>query len=475
MTHDFGFLPIPRRLRYDPEKPFRFGLVLNVLFGFASTFTVANLYYCQPLLIQFSVSFNVDYNRVARIPTLLQAGYATGILLISPLGDLVRRRQLIIFLALISASLTIGLAITPNLVVFETLSFIIGVVSVTPQIMIPLAADLAPPERRASAISVVMSGLLFGILIARVIAGILAQFTSWRVVYYFAIGVQYLVLVASYFVIPDYPAKNKDMSYWSILRTMAKFAYTEPILVQACLVNLASCACFTNFWVTLTFLLGGPPYFYSTLAIGLFGLIGIFGVACGPMVGRVIDRLIPWYASLVAVLALLCFQAIQVGAGDISVAAIVVVIMGLDVFRQMLQMSLATSVFSISAAARARLNAVFVLSLFIGQLMGTAAGTQVFTTYGWRPAAALNLGFYAWILGVIMLRGPHCARFTWFGFEGGWEARKSVVEARVKAAEGGADGKDMESGGTTTPQVEPGKEKTPPSIEALERAVQDEK
>ncbi|KAJ7607119.1 major facilitator superfamily domain-containing protein [Mycena polygramma] len=453
MSHDFGFLPIPRRLRYDSEKPFHFGLVLNVLFGFASTFIVANLYYCQPLLIQFSESFGVDYNRVSRIPTLLQAGYATGILLISPLGDLVRRRQLIIFLALISASLTIGLAVTPNLVVFETLSFLIGVVSVTPQIMIPLAADLAPPERRASAISVVFSGLLFGILIARVLAGIIAQFTSWRVVYYLAIGVQYLVLVASYFVIPDYPAKNKHLSYWGILRTMAKFAFTEPILIQACLINLASSACFTNFWVTLTFLLGGPPYLYSTLAIGLFGLIGIFGVACGPIVGRLIDRLVPWYASLVSTFALLGFQAIQVGAGDVSVAAIVVVIMGLDVFRQMLQMSLATSVFSISAAARARLNAIFVLSLFIGQLMGTAAGTQVFTTYGWRPAAALNLGFYGWILGVIMLRGPHCARFTWFGFEGGWEARKSVVDARKTAAMPGTgeSGKDLESGGTSTP------------------------
>ncbi|KAJ6471752.1 major facilitator superfamily domain-containing protein [Mycena vitilis] len=455
MSHDFGFLPIPQRLRYDSEKPFHFGLVLNVLFGFASTFIVANLYYCQPLLIQFSESFGVDYNRVSRIPTLLQAGYATGILLISPLGDLVRRRQLIILLALISASLTIGLAVTPNLVVFETLSFLIGVVSVTPQIMIPLAADLAPPERRASAISVVFSGLLFGILIARVLAGIIAQFTSWRVVYYLAIGVQYLVLVASYFVIPDYPAKNKHLSYWGILRTMAKFAFTEPILIQACLINLASSACFTNFWVTLTFLLGGPPYFYSTLAIGLFGLIGIFGVACGPVVGRMIDRLVPWYASLVSTVALLGFQAIQVGAGDVSVAAIVVVIMGLDVFRQMLQMSLATSVFSISAAARARLNAVFVLSLFIGQLMGTAAGTQVFTTYGWRPAAALNLGFYGWILGVIMLRGPHCARFTWFGFEGGWEARKSVIDAREKAATPGPGevGRDLESGGTSTPRV----------------------
>ncbi|KAK7001805.1 putative transporter YgaY [Favolaschia claudopus] len=456
MTHEFlGFVPIPRRLRYDPQKPFHFGIVLNVLFGFASTFIVANLYYCQPLLIQFSESFQVDYNSVARIPTLLQAGYATGIVLISPLGDLVRRRELILFLAILSGTLTIGLAITNSLVVFEILSFIIGAVSVTPQIMIPLAADLAPPERRASALSVVMSGLLFGILIARVIAGILAQFTSWRVVYYFAIGVQYLVLIAGYLLIPDYPAKNKNMSYLSILRTMAKFAYTEPILVQASLINLASCACFTNFWVTLTFLLGGPPYFYSTLTIGLFGLIGIFGVACGPLVGRLVDRLVPWYASLVAVFAATAFQAIQVGAGGVSVGAIVVVVMGLDVFRQMLQMSLATSVFSISAAARARLNAIFVLSLFIGQLMGTAAGTKVFTKYGWRAAAALNLGFYGWIIIIMLLRGPHCKRYTWFGFEGGWEARKSVVDARGNKLNGDCDAdkeKDLESGGTTTPQ-----------------------
>ncbi|KAF7357362.1 putative transporter YgaY [Mycena sanguinolenta] len=471
MTHDFGFLPIPQRLRYNPQKPFHFGLLLNVLFGFASTFTVANLYYCQPLLIQFSNSFGVNYNRVSRIPTLLQAGYATGILLISPMGDLVRRRQLILLLALLSGSLTIGLAVTNNFVVFEILNFVIGVVSVTPQIMIPLAADLAPPERRASAISVVMSGLLFGILIARVIAGILAQFTSWRVVYYFAIGVQFLVPLAGYFLIPDYPAKNREMTYWDTLRTMAKFAYTEPILVQACLVNIGSCACFTNFWVTLTFLLGGPPYFYSTVTIGLFGLVGVFGVACGPLVGRFVDKLIPWYASIVASIAATCFQAIQVGAGDVSVGAIVVVIMGLDVFRQMLQMSLATSVFGIDAAARARLNAVFVLSIFVGQLMGTASGTKVFTAFGWRAAAALNMGFYGWILLIMMLRGPHCARHTWFGFEGGWTpARKSVI-AKRKAAQGIAE-KDLESGGRTTPQTDetpadPGTEKTPAASKTI--------
>ena len=164
----------------------------------------------------------------------------------------------------LSTSLTIGLAVTNNLIIFETISFLVGVVTVTPQILLPLAADLAPEKKRAAAISVVFSGVLFGILLARVLAGIIAEFTSWRVVYYFAVGVQALVLVGSYLMLPDYPSKNNDLTYWNILWTMAKFSVTEPILIQASLINFASSACFSNFWVTLTFLLGSPPYQYST-------------------------------------------------------------------------------------------------------------------------------------------------------------------------------------------------------------------
>ena len=194
----------------------------------------------------------------------MEYSYATGLVLISPLGDLIRRRQLILCIVALSTSLTIGLAVTKSLVVFETLSYLVGVVTVTPQILLPLAADLAPENKRASAVSVVFSGLLFGILLARVLAGIIAEFTSWRVVYFLAIGMQGLVLLGSYLVLPDYPSKNKDLTYWNILWTMAKFSVTEPILIQASLINFASNACFSNFWVTLTFLLGGPPYHYST-------------------------------------------------------------------------------------------------------------------------------------------------------------------------------------------------------------------
>ncbi|KAF8148205.1 MFS superfamily [Crassisporium funariophilum] len=434
-TTDFGFIPIPRHLRYDPATPFHFGIPLNIAFGFASTFIVANLYYCQPLLIQLSLSFNVSYSEVSRIPTLIQAGYATGLVLISPLGDLLRRRQLILCIVIISTCLTIGLAVTNSLVVFETLSFLVGVVTVTPQILIPLAADLAPEKRRASAIAVVLSGLLFGILIARVLAGVIAEFRSWRVVYYFAIGVQTLVLVGCYLMLPDYPSKNTGLTYWNILWTMGKFAVTEPILIQACLINMGSSACFSNFWVTLTFLLGGPPYNYSTLLIGLFGLVGMAGVAMGPVVGHAIDRLVPWYASLFSILMLLLFQTVQVVGGGINVAAVVIAILGLDVFRQMLQVSLTTAIFGISTSARARINAVSILSIFIGQVMGTSVGTHIFVNFGWRAAASFSMGLYGWLLFVLLMRGPHCKRFTWFGYEGGREARKTVVDERKRLEE----------------------------------------
>ncbi|KAG2010475.1 membrane protein [Coprinopsis cinerea AmutBmut pab1-1] len=425
LSRDFGIIPIPRRLRYNPDIPFKFGLGLNIAFGFASTFVVSNLYYCQPLLIQFSHSFRVTYGEVSRIPTLVQAGYACGLLLIAPLGDLVRRRQLMLTIVTLSTSLTIGLAVTNSFHVFQALNFLVGIVSVTPQVLLPLAADLAPPERRASAISVVLSGLLFGILMARVLAGIIAEFASWRVVYYFAISVQSAVLLGCYLMLPDYPSKNKDLTYFEILGTMGKFAVTEPILIQATLVNMASSACFTNFWVTLTFLLGGPPYNYSTLVIGLFGLIGMAGVAFGPVVGYVIDRLVPWYASLFSVFMSLLFQGIQTGAGGINVGAVIVTAFGLDVFRQMLQVSLTTAAFSISASARSRLNAVLILGIFVGQVMGTSVGTHLFVTYGWRSAAYLNLGWMGLQIFLLLIRGPHCKRYTWFGHEGGLSWRKT--------------------------------------------------
>ncbi|KAJ3875326.1 MFS superfamily [Lentinula edodes] len=455
-TTDFGLIPIPERLRYHPDKPpFHFGLLLNASFGFASTFVVANLYYCQPLLIQLSESFNVSYDEISKVPTLVQAGYAAGLLLISPLGDLVRRRQLILLIVLLSTTLSIPLAVTSSLTVFLTFSFLVGFVSVTPQVLLPLAADLAPAHKRASALSVVFAGLLFGVLIARVFAGIIAQFTSWRVVYYLAIGLQTVVLIGSWALLPDFPAKNQGtgMTYQRILWTMGKYAVTEPVLIQACLVNMGSSASFSAFWVTLTFLLGGDPYNYSTLVIGLFGLVGMFGVAMGPFVGKAIDALPAYYASLVGCIALIIFQVVQVVGNGISIAAVIIAVLGLDIFRQMLQTSLASNIFSIAPEARARLNAVYILSLFIGQVTGTSAGTYVFIHYGWRACALMTLGFAIWQIVILLLRGPGLDRSDsvrgkrWIGWNGtGLEWKLNASDITEK------EGKSESESGNVRPE-----------------------
>ncbi|KAJ7663278.1 major facilitator superfamily domain-containing protein [Mycena polygramma] len=399
---------------------------MNLSLGFASTVTVANLYYSQPLLLDLAAALDVSYSKVSEVPTLLQAGYAVGVVFISPLSDLVRRRQLILICLLMSTVLTVGLAVTNSFVAFEALSFLIGLTSILTTILQPLVADLAPPSRRATAISVVISGLLLGVLVARVLAGVLGQFSSWRTVYYVGIGAQAFALLWLYFVVPDYPSRNAgtDLTYLKILGTMARFAVTEPALIQACVINFATSAAFTSFWVTLTFLLGGPLYNYSTLDIGLFGLVGMAGVLLGPFMGRLIDALVPWYSVLLGILLLGIFNIVQMGAGGIDIGAVIVVAFGLNLFRQLLQAALATTVLSISEKARGRLNAVNVLAIFLGQLTGTAVGSHIYLDSGWRACAALSVGLSGVQLLVLLLRGPHCRRYTWVGWEGGWGAKK---------------------------------------------------
>jgi hypothetical protein len=67
--------------------------------------------------------------------------------------------------------------------------------------------------------------------------------------------------------------------------------------------------------------------------------------------------------------------------------------------------------------------------------MGTAVGTQVFVQHGWRAAAAVSMAWFGLQVVVLLIRGPHVERYTWFGYEGGIEARKSVVTAREKEKE----------------------------------------
>ncbi|KAG8968266.1 hypothetical protein FRC03_008132 [Tulasnella sp. 419] len=440
---DFGVLPIPKSRRYHTNsKSFEFTILLNIVFGFASTTTVANLYYCQPLLVELSKSFGTSYDAVSTIPTITQGGYATGLLLITPLGDLVRRRPLLLLIGMLSTIFTVSVALAPTLQAFKVLSYFMGVFTVTPQIVLPFAADLAPPHKRASAISIVLSGLLLGIIIGRAIGGGVADATgSWRNVYWVGVGMQGLSVILLYWVLPDWPSKKgtaaqgneKRLTYFGILRTMLKAAFTEPQLIQACLIMFAGSMVFISFWVTLTFLLADAPYYYSTSQIGLFGLIGLVGVATAPLVGRLVDRVEPWLAIALGIAIMLITQAILTAAAGLHIAAVIIACITVDVGSLMQQIANSAQIFQIDPALRSRLNAVFIIWAFIGQVVGSAVGTSVFLSAGWRASAGVSMGWAGLMLIVLVLRGPHAKRYTWFGYEGGFKLLKQSQNSPASA------------------------------------------
>jgi predicted MFS family arabinose efflux permease len=159
--------------------------------------------------------------------------------------------------------------------------------TVTPQLMLPLVGDLAPARRRATALSIVVSGLLLGMLIARLLSGILTQYTTWRSIYWFSLGMQYFILVLLFFFMPDYPSTNPGgLNYFGMLFSILKMVAKYPELVQACLVGFLVSSIFTSYWTTLTFLLSSPPYSYDSSTIGLFAIIGIGAMFFGPFYSK---------------------------------------------------------------------------------------------------------------------------------------------------------------------------------------------
>ncbi|OHE92393.1 major facilitator superfamily transporter [Colletotrichum orchidophilum] len=433
----------PRKMRYDPKNPPQFTLAVNFLFAVAATFTVANLYYNQPVLNRIAETFNVSFERASSVATLMQAGYAAGLLFICPLGDMLRRRPFILALIWVTAMLWLGLCLTNSFEAFLGLSFIVGATTVTPQLMLPLVADMAPPERKASSLSITTSGLMLGMLIARLLSGIVANYTSWRNIYWFSFGAQNLLLVLLFFFVPDYPSTNPDgLNYFRALWTIVTMLFTEPILVQACLIGFFISSIFTSFWTTLTFLLASPPYDYPSITIGLFSLIGIAAICGGPVYGRLImDRYVPWLSSVLGQTFILFGCIIGAFTGTFTVAGPVIQAICIDMGIQTAQTANRTAIYTINPKARNRVNTAYMVCVFCGQLTGTAVGNRLYAQGGWRYSAGTSIGFIGLSLIITMLKGPR--EKSWIGWSGGWKLRKDAPKpqpASPEAAQGPEEG-----------------------------------
>jgi predicted MFS family arabinose efflux permease len=309
--------------------------------------------------------------------------------------------------------------------------------------MLPLVGDLAPPNRRATALSIVVSGLLLGMLTARLLSGVVAQFIGWRYIYWISFALQYLILILLWLFMPDYPATN-PMSSWlsllqkypSLLFDILRMLFRHPILVYACLIGFLTSSIFTSFWTTLTFLLSSPPYNYSSLVIGLFALIGIFAMTWGPFFARTfIDKHHPLLSVIIG--ELICLVAIVVGTytGKVTIAGPIIQALGTDLGVQTSQIANRTAIYGVEPKGRNRVNTAYMVSTFCGQLMGTAAGNRLYEQGGWITSGSASVGFISTALLVCTLRGPH--ETGWIGWKGGWSMEKSAPLPEKPRSESG--------------------------------------
>ncbi|KAI9798175.1 MAG: hypothetical protein M1833_004924 [Piccolia ochrophora] len=414
----------PPWCRQDTNRPLQFSLALNVLFAFAACFTVANLYYNHPILNKLADSFDVSYETVSIVPTVMQAGYAAGLLFLCPLGDLFRRRPFVLLLVAFTATVWLGLCITTNFTVFCVLSFVTSVSTVTPQLMLPLVGDLAPLERRATALSIVVSGLLLGLLVARVLSGVVTEYTDWRNIYWLSLGLQYLILGLLWLFMPDYPSTNPGgLNYFRMLWSIVQMVFQYPILVQACLVGCFTSTAFTSYWTTLTFLLSEPPYSYGPVIVGLFALIGMATLSIGPVYSRfVIDRYVPLFSVFLG--EIFCLVGVVVGTytGNFTVAGPIIQAIGIDLGLQTAQIANRSAIYSIEPTARNRVNTAYMVSVFCGQLIGTAVGARLYVRGGWTSSGSASVGFIGAALLFCALRGPW--ESGWIGWGGGFGIRR---------------------------------------------------
>ena len=373
--------------RVDPAgRGMSRGLIL--LFAVATGQAVASNYLAQPLLDTLRDQFGVTPGLAGLIVTVAQIGYAAGLVLLLPLGDLLERRRLIITLAAITTVGLVAAALAPSLGFFLAAAALIGLTSVMAQILVPFAATLSSEGERGRVVGSVMSGLLLGILLARTVSGLVAEVAGWRAVYWLAAALMVAQAIVLYAKLPRY-RESTDLDYPRLLASVISIARVEPVLRRRALYGSFSFGAFSVLWTTLAFLLAGPEYGYGEGTIGLFGLVGAAGALTATVVGRFTDK--GWARGLTGLSAgMLLAGFALLWLGGTSLVALLAGIVVLDIGANGIHITNQSEIYRLRPQARSRINAFYMTSCFIGAATGSAAAALVYERWGWGGSCMLG-------------------------------------------------------------------------------------
>ena len=353
---------------------------------------VANIYYAQPLIGPIAASLGLARQAAGLIVTMTQIGYGAGLAFLVPLGDLVENRKIVIVCVALCAMALASATLAGSPAAFLASAFAIGLGSAAVQIIVPLAAHLAPDAIRGRIVGAVMSGLMIGIMAARPVASFIASQSSWRTVFALSAGLMAALGLVLSRMLPVHEPKA-SMSYFKLLASMGRLAAATPILRLRAFYQSCLFAAFSLFWTTTPLLLAGPDYGLTQRGIALFALAGVSGAVAAPLAGRLADRGFSRLATGAAiVLVALAFWATMTGQGSTrALSVLVVAAVAIDFGVQANVVLGLRAIFALAPEARGRLNGIYIATFFLAGALGSAVGAWAYAEGGWTLASRIGL------------------------------------------------------------------------------------
>jgi predicted MFS family arabinose efflux permease len=372
------------------NEPLSAPLVFTLAAG--AGLSVASIYYSQPMLDIISKQFNAGIGVVGMVPMLTQAGYALGILLLAPLGDRHDRRTIIFIKGLMLVAALLLCGFSGGLSALLIASFVTGLTATVAQDIVPASAALAPERSRGKTVGTVMTGLLVGILLSRVVSGVVAEYFGWRTMYMIAALAVLLITLMLWRVLPRF-APGTSVSYPRLLLSLVHLWRHHQTLRRAALAQGLLSVGFSAFWSTLALMLSDRFHLDSAVA-GAFGLAGAAGAMAAPLAGSFADRIGPARvtqagAALVTISFALMFL-LPLLPMPAQLALIVLCTIGFDLGVQATLVAHQTLVYGLAPEARSRLNALLFTVVFIGMATGAALGSLALAHWGWNGVVALS-------------------------------------------------------------------------------------
>lgn len=353
-----------------------------LLMAFCTGLIVANIYYCQPLVILVAKDFNLTESYAGRITYLTQIGYALGLFLLVPLGDMFERKKQILVITGLAILALLVAAVSKTFFLLEIASVLIGACSIVPQLILPLAANLSSDENRGANIGMIMSGLLVGILASRAVSGSIGFWLGWRAMYYIAAGICALLIALMAKRFPQsYPGFKG--TYRELMTSMFSYIKTQPVLRETSIINFLAFAIISAFWTTMVLFLANPPFNFQTLQIGLFGIAGAAGALAAPLVGKLSDGNNPRKNLMIGFILQIVSIALFYFTGS-HLYLFVIGIVLIDVGQQAIHVTNQTRIYTLIPEARNRLNTIFMSVSFIGASCGSALGLFLWDKGGWN-------------------------------------------------------------------------------------------